>query len=57
MEREAGKIRIGASGESRHSAFPEGSVNAVHELLKFLSGLTSLPEKDRKLFGKLAYLS
>ena len=57
VEREAGKIRIGASGESRHSAFPEGSVNAVHELLKFLSGLTSLPEKDRKLFGKLAYLS
>jgi succinyl-diaminopimelate desuccinylase len=56
-EREAGKIRISASGESRHSAFPEGSVNAVHELLKFLSGLTSLPEKDRKLFDKLAYLS
>ena len=57
VEREADKIRIGASGESRHSAFPEGSVNAIHELLKFLSGLTSLPEKDRKLFGSLAYLS
>lgn len=50
-------ILINATGKSRHSAFPEGSVNAIHELLHFLGGLTPLPEKDRELFRRLAYLS
>lgn len=52
-----GAIRISAMGKSKHSAFPEGSVNAVHELLRFLSRLAPLPEQDRELFGRLAYLS
>lgn len=50
-------ILITATGKSRHSAFPEGSVNAIHELMRFLGGLTPLPEKDRELFRRLAYLS
>lgn len=56
---EAGKgtLRINSSGESRHSAFPEGSRNAVHELMRFLAAITALPEEDRTLFSKLAYLS
>ena len=37
-EREEGLIRITARGTSRHSAFPEGSVNAVHELAKGVCG-------------------
>lgn len=49
--------RIKATGKSRHSAFPEGSVNAIHELMRFLSELKPLPEKDRELFRRLAYLS
>ena len=50
-------IRIEAEGKSRHSAFPEGSVNAIHRLMAFLAGLGALPPKDRELFGRLAFLS
>ncbi|MCM1539841.1 MAG: Sapep family Mn(2+)-dependent dipeptidase [Blautia sp.] len=57
VEQQDDTIRISATGKSKHSAFPEGSVNAIHELMYFLSELTSLPEKDRELFGRLAYLS
>lgn len=56
-EQENDTIRIIATGKSRHSAFPEGSVNAIHELMRFLSELKPLPEKDRELFRRLAYLS
>lgn len=57
IEMEQETILITATGKSRHSAFPEGSVNAIHELMRFLGGLTPLPEKDRELFRRLAYLS
>ena len=57
IERENGTIRISATGKSKHSAFPEGSVNAIHTLLRFLSDLTPLSEEDRELFRRLAYLS
>ncbi len=50
-------IRIQARGESRHSAFPDGSMNAIHELADFLAGLDVLPQADRALFGRLSYLS
>ena len=50
-------IRISARGESRHSAFPDGSVNAIHELLYFLAALTPLTQEDRDLLGRLARLS
>lgn len=56
-ELQGNTIRISAAGKSRHSAFPEGSVNAIHELMRFLADLTPLPESDRNLFHRLAYLS
>lgn len=56
-EPQGNTIRISATGKSRHSAFPEGSVNAIHELMRILAGLASLPESDRNLFDRLAYLS
>jgi len=43
-------IRITAHGLSRHSAFPQGSVNAIHELSSFLVKLSSLPQADRDIF-------
>ncbi|MDO4292346.1 MAG: Sapep family Mn(2+)-dependent dipeptidase [Eubacteriales bacterium] len=48
---------IRAKGTSRHSAFPEGSRNAVHELAAFLAGLESLTAQDREIFRALAQLS
>lgn len=57
VEREADRVRITAAGKSRHSAFPEGSVNAIHELMRFLAEAVPLPEYDRELFARLAYLS
>lgn len=50
-------FRVNATGESRHSAFPDGSRNAIYELMRFLASLTPLPAEDRALFGRLAYLS
>lgn len=57
VERGEGTVRVCARGKSRHSAFPEGSVNAVHGLTGFLARLTALPERDRTLFARLAWLS
>lgn len=54
---EQDRIRIVSGGRSRHSAFPEGSVNAIHGLMRFLAGLDVLPSEDAGLFGRLAYLS
>ena len=54
---EKDEIRIVAEGRSRHSAFPKGSVNAVHGLMAFLAGLEALSAGDRELFGRLAFLS
>lgn len=48
-EREEGQIRITARGTSRHSAFPEGSVNAVHELAKGVCCTGLLKEEDRRI--------
>lgn len=50
-------IRIISKGRSKHSAFPQGSVNAVHGLMGFLAGVESLPSEDAELFGRLAFLS
>lgn len=50
-------IRIIAHGTSRHSAFPEGSVNAIHELSLFLTRLTSLPGQDKEIFASVEKLS
>lgn len=50
-------IRITAKGTSRHSAFPEGSRNAIYELSRLVSSLNRLEEDVRTLFDNLAYLS
>ncbi len=54
---EQDRIRVVSRGRSRHSAFPQGSVNAIHGLLGFLAGLEILPAEDAGLFGRLAFLS
>lgn len=62
-EPEAGEVRILAEedaitvtgyGTSRHSAFPEGSVNAIWVLSDFLAGSGCLEKEDEKLFRFLA---
>lgn len=50
-------IRIIAKGMSKHSAFPQGSVNAIYELSTFMSKLTCLSGSDRKIFEHMAHLS
>jgi len=50
-------IRIVAKGTSAHSAFPKGSVNAIHELSKFMLQLTSLSQNDREIFESMEHLS
>lgn len=50
-------ICITAYGTSRHSAFPEGSQNAIYELGKFVASLVHIEEDIRSLFESLAYLS
>lgn len=47
-------ITVTAFGTSKHSAFPEGSVNAIHVLASFLKNVTVLAETDRMLFAHLA---
>lgn len=49
-----GKIHVTAVGTSRHSAFPSGSVNAIHELAALLAGVKALEEGDRNLFAFLS---
>lgn len=49
-------IRVTARGRGKHSAFPEGSVNAIHKLCSFLRQISGL-EADRDIFTSLAYLS
>ena len=50
-------ICITAHGTSKHSAFPEGSRNAIHELGKFAASLLHIDGKLRALFETIAYLS
>ena len=50
-----GKIRVTAYGTSRHSAFPEGSVNAIHELAAAVCASELLEEVDRRLLMFIAF--
>lgn len=50
-------IKITARGTSKHSAFPEGSQNAIYELAKLVGSMQSMDGKLQKFFGSLAYLS
>lgn len=55
--REEKAVRVTARGMAGHSAFPEGSINAIHKLAGFLSDIEALDEGDRSIFGALAFLS
>lgn len=50
-------IKITAFGTSRHSAFPEGSINAIYKLCKFISSLKNIGEELRGMFSGFAHLS
>ncbi len=50
-------IKLTATGMGRHSAFPEGSVNAIHQLGKLVAGLEAVDAGTKKLFQNIAYLS
>lgn len=50
-------ICITARGTGRHSAFPEGSKNAIYELARFVASLVHIDEEVRMLFENIAYLS
>lgn len=50
---EDGEIRLTAKGTSRHSAFPEGSTNAIFVLSSFLKEAVT-GERDRRIFAFLA---
>lgn len=54
---EQSAIKITARGTSKHSAFPEGSKNAIHELARFVNSLDNTEESLKQFFGNLAYLS
>lgn len=50
-------VRLTVRGTSRHSAFPEGSVNAVYKLGELVASMGSVDAETRKLFESIAYLS
>lgn len=54
LSRSDGRICVTAKGTSRHSAFPSGSVNAIHELAVLLSGVSLLGEENQKQMTLLA---
>lgn len=53
VEQEDGTVKVTAFGTSRHSAFPEGSVNAFYILASAMKKLSMITEQDRKLFAFL----
>lgn len=53
MERERDAVRLFAHGKPCHAAFPQGGVNAIHELLRALKESDILEEGDT---GILSYL-
>lgn len=53
-EKADGQIRLTAYGTSRHSAFPEGSVNAIHELTSAVCRCGILGKEDQELMQFIA---
>ena len=47
-------IEVEAYGTSRHSAFPDGSVNAIHELAAFLGQADGIGVENTAVFSTLA---
>lgn len=55
--REKKAIKITAKGTSRHSAFPEGSRNAIHELARQICLLDNIEKEVKLFFENIAFLS
>ena len=53
LREEEDRLVLVAKGTSRHSAFPEGSCNAIHVLAGFLKDLLGLADVDREQFAAL----
>lgn len=51
------EICITAHGLGKHSAFPEGSRNAIHELAVLVADLKNVDDAVRKLFENVSHLS
>ncbi len=49
VEKDGGNVKISASGISKHAAFPEGSVNAIHVLAEALVKGGCLTGKDAEV--------
>lgn len=56
-EEASDSVTITYHGISRHSAAPQGSSNAICGLCRVLSGLSVLPESDRKLIETVQMMS
>ncbi len=54
---EASRIILKAQGTSKHSAFPEGSNNAIHELCHTLSQFSCLDPEDLHLLRSVSNMS
>ena len=50
-----GLLKLTAIGTSKHSAAPEGSINAIHELASLVGQTDLLCENDRKYMDFIAY--
>jgi len=57
ITRHADRIELTARGTSKHSAFPEGSTNAIHELCHSLSQLSCLDVEDLRLLRSVSAMS
>ncbi len=57
LREEEDRLVLVAKGTSRHSAFPEGSCNAIHVLAGFLKDLSGLADVDREQFAALERIS
>lgn len=50
-------IEVTACGTSRHSAFPDGSVNAIHELAAFLLNAEELGDENIRILKNMSDIS
>lgn len=57
VEKTQDAIEVTAHGTAKHSAFPEGSINAIYELCNWVRTLKCLPTSDREIFSAVCEVS
>lgn len=57
VEQSEEEITVTAFGTSRHSAYPDGSINALHVLAKAMRKIAVLEEQDKAAFAFLEHAS